>query len=278
MEQRTVRVSNGWALTRLLSSVVLLAAPVLGATETFTATAHSRRPLLEVVEKVEAEYLWRINYEDPPFENVNELEDLTSTVYKASHPNPSDVFLIPRAKPFTFSWEDSGVSTDLRTTVERLVSQHHGSGNPGRFQTLYQGNVCHIFPLSLLKKDGTMVSARSVLDARISFPVQQRTLFDVLQLIFQLVGAQTKSHIVVGMVNPNAAFHKISTGADNITARDALMIVFNAYDAGNIGRGGLPERFTWRLLYQAGDNTYFFNLHRPFDQRPLASPRFLSPR
>ena len=88
MEQRTVHVSNEWMLTRLLSSLALLAAPVLGATETFTATAHSRLPLLEVVEKVEAEYLWRINYEDPPFENVNEIEDLTSPIYKASHSNP----------------------------------------------------------------------------------------------------------------------------------------------------------------------------------------------
>ena len=56
------------------------------------------------------------------------------------------------------------------------------------------------------------------------------------------------------------------------------MVVLNAYDAGNIGRSGLPERSTWQLLYQAGGDTYFFNLHRPFDQQPLAYPRFVSPR
>ena len=162
--------------------------------------------------KLEGEYLWRINYEDPPLENVSELEDITHPVYKASHPNPNDRSLVPRANPFTFSWEDSGTATDLGTTMERLVSQHNSSGNPGRFQTLYQGNVCHIFPLSYLNKDGTMVSTQSVLDTRISFPVQQRALLEVLQLIFQLVEAQTKSHIVMGMVNPNAAFHQVSTG------------------------------------------------------------------
>lgn len=212
MEQRTGRVSTGWALTRILSSLVLLATPVLAGTEEFTATATSRRPLLEVVMKLEGEYLWRINYEDPPLENVSELEDITHPVYKASHPNPNDRSLVPRANPFTFSWEDSGTATDLGTTMERLVSQHNSSGNPGRFQTLYQGNVCHIFPLSYLNKDGTMVSTQSVLDTRISFPVQQRALLEVLQLIFQLVEAQTKSHIVMGMVNPNAAFHQVSTG------------------------------------------------------------------
>ena len=110
------------------------------------------------------------------------------------------------------------------------------SGNPGRFQTLYQGNVCHVFPLSLLKKDGTMVSTQSVLDARISFPVQPRTLLEVLQLIFQLVEAQTKSHIDHG--NPNTAFRQVSARADNSTARDALMAVLDAYDAGTIVRVG----------------------------------------
>jgi hypothetical protein len=97
-----------------------------------------------------------------------------------------------------------------------------------------------VFPLSLLKKDGTMVSTQSVLDARISFPVQPRTLLEVLQLIFQLVEAQTKSqtksHIDHG--NPNPAFRQVSARADNITAGDALMAVLDAYDAGTIGRVG----------------------------------------
>jgi hypothetical protein len=103
IEQRIVRVNSG-VLARILSSLALLATPVLGGTEEFTATATSRRPLLEVVKKVEGEYLWRINYEDPPLENVSELEDITHPVYKASHPNPNDRSLVPRASPFTFSW------------------------------------------------------------------------------------------------------------------------------------------------------------------------------
>jgi hypothetical protein len=157
----------------LLSYLALCAAPVLCATEAYTASAIIGRPLLEAVREVEARYHWRINYEDPPLENANELQDLTHPVYRASHPDPNGAFLAPRAEPFTFSWEDSGTSTDFRTTTERLVSQHNNSGNPGVFQTLYQGTVCHIFPQRLRKKDGTMVSAHSVLDARISFPAAQ---------------------------------------------------------------------------------------------------------
>jgi hypothetical protein len=87
---------------------------------------------------------------------------------------------------------------------------------------------------------------------------------------------QTKSYLVMGMVNPNTAFRQVTTGADNITARNALMVVLNAYDADNISNHSLPERLTWALLYQAGGNTYAFNLSRPFG--PLGSPRFVSPR
>ena len=161
--------------------------------------------------------------------------------------------------------------------MERLVNQHNNSGNPGVFQTVYQGSVCHIFPLSFRRKDDTIALTQSVLDVRISFPVQQRSLFQVLSLIFQLVEAQNKAHIMVGMVDPNAAFHQVSTGAENITARDALMLVLNAYDAGDMS-GGLPARFTWQLLYGPDMKSYAFSLHIPFNREPLQIPGVLSPK
>lgn len=73
---------------KLPACLALCVAPALSATEAYTATTTTGRPLLEVATELEARYHWRVNYEDPPLENPSELKDLTHPLYRASHPDP----------------------------------------------------------------------------------------------------------------------------------------------------------------------------------------------
>jgi hypothetical protein len=255
--------------TLLTVATVLAILGTAAQAETFTTSG--RRPMLEVVQALQKEYGWRISYEDPALEYTGDLEDLTSPAYKATHTDPRDVLLVPLAKPFTFSWTSSAQTPDARSVMEQCVAQHNGSGNPGAFRVYYQGDALHVIPLAAKNAGGAMVPAVSALDSIVSFPAQQRTLIDTISLILNLVHRTSGVQAVVGMAAGNAMTKPISIAANGISARDALLLALDAYQAANL-EAGLPwHPMTWALLYHADQKMYYLNL---FTVRPAPPPSF----
>lgn len=244
---------------RAACGVVLTMTPLLVA-ETHTVT--EPRPVYELVKVLERTYGWRVTYEDPPFESRDELKDVTSSAYSQTHPAQGDILLVPSAKAFTFSWSVSGRTGDRKAVLDQCVNEHNSrSGNPGQFRTYHQGGVSHVIPSASRNRDGAIVGTNSVLETRVSFPGQQRTLLDTISLIFDLVQRQTGARILVGTIPGSATTEQIPLAANQVSARDALLLALNAYDAMVLGRGLAPLRMSWALLYQADQQIYYLNLH-----------------
>lgn len=66
-----------------------------------------------------------------------------------------------------------------------------------------------------------------------------------------------------GMAPAHVAAQQIYVAADNIRARDALMLILNACDAKAIEKGMPAFRITWTMLYGPAEKVYYFNLHSP---------------
>jgi hypothetical protein len=114
------------------------------------------------------------------------------------------------------------------------------------------------------RKDGSMASVASPLDIRISFSVQERTLYDTVSLILNEIKSSGGTPILLGMVPPAVMMKNISLGVRDVAARDALIMALNASDAKAIEAGNNPLRMSWALLYQADEHGYYLNLHSSY--------------
>jgi hypothetical protein len=244
-------------LWKIAISVSVSCVPLLAAIKTYTID--EARPAWAMVKMLEKEYGWRITYEDPPLENMGELRDITNSSYKTLH--PGGVTLIPRASPITCEWNDSGAATDRRAVLDRLINLHNASGNPGLFRTFYQGSVSHVIAVSFKNKDGAIATRDSVLESRITFPAQDRSVMETVSLIIRLVGDQTNQRVLLAAAPFHMINRRVVVGADNLTARDALLLTFSLLDAEALGRGLQPAKIVWALLYQADEKVYYLNLY-----------------
>jgi hypothetical protein len=249
------------ALITLISLFIAVFSVTARALAQDSYTTREARPMYEVAKALEQKYGWRITYEDPPLEHASELKDITNPAYKAMHPDPNDVTLVPLAVPFTFTWKATGRDYIRQDVLEQCVDQHNRMAqNPGRFYSYQQGSVSHIIASEFRRKDGSMARAQSPLDTIVSFPAEERTLLQTVLLILSSIESQSGTHISLGMAPGHVMMQKISVGAHNITARDALLVALNALDARDLEMGAPLLRMSWAMLYQADEQGYYFNL------------------
>jgi hypothetical protein len=234
--------------------------------------------MYEIARVLGQKYGWRVTYEDPPFENMADLVDITHPLYRATHRDVTDAMLIPRARAFTFVWNSTGTAAGLRQSVlDQCVNQHNNmSRNPGQFASYQQGDVSHIVAMRVRGKDGSMMEINSPLGTDVSFPAQQRTLLETISLILDTIGNRTGIHIEVGVGPSYIMTQSISMGADQISARDALLLALNASDGNLLQMGISPLRMSWAMLYQADEKRYYLNLYPTKEVRP-ASDLLLGP-
>jgi hypothetical protein len=256
------RTSSSTALITVASLFIAAFSVTAGALAEDSYTTKEARPMYEVAKALEQKYGWRITYEDPPLENASELKDITSSAYKAMHADPNDVTLVPLARPFTFTWRATGGHYNRQDVLEQCVDQHNRiAQNPGRFYSYQQGSVSHIVVSGFRREDGSMALAQPPLDTIVSFAVEERTLLQTVSLILSSIESQSGTHIALGMAPGHVMTQKISVGADNITARDALLLALNALDARNLEMGAPLLQMSWAMLYQADERGYYFNLY-----------------
>lgn len=238
--------------------LLLTAGISIAAAQTYTV--EDPRPLWKCITLLESKYGWRVTYEDPPYENAADLVDITHPAVKAAE--PSAMTFIPKTKTFSFRfYGPAGEEPDRRTVLDSMVGTYTQSGNIGSFRVLHQGDLSHVIAAEWKKRDGKVEKRRSLFDTLISFPAQERSIGEALALILELAGNQAGTQIVLGNVSGNLLTHGTQIGAQGITARDALVLLFGGLDAEAIGYGLGPIRVTWALLYQADQKTYYFNAH-----------------
>jgi hypothetical protein len=195
-----------------------------------------------------------ITYEDPPYVHETEIVDHTIPEYKQANPFGHRA-LSPKGGSLEITYQTpAGLarSDEIRYLIQKLLDTHAERNNPGRFRLQQEGEIFHIIPTHAKNIAGTLVSVKSILDTTISFPEQERSVLDTLELITNAVSQARGIKFVISTV-PRKLLHRTSSrqGATNEKARDVLVRTLKATNT----------KLSWRLFYGHGWKWYVLNVH-----------------
>jgi hypothetical protein len=219
-----------------------------------TLSVNDARPVAAAVEILEGKYGAVITYEDAPYVHETEIVDRTDPTYRKAHPTGRRA-LDPKGGSLEITYQTpAGLvrSDEIRYVLQKLLDAHAERNNPGRFRLQQEGEIFHVIPTQYRDSSGRLVNARSILDTPISFPEQERSVIDTLELIKNAVSKATGIHIIIGTV-PLNLLHRISSrqGATNEKARDVLVRDLKATNT----------KLSWQIFYAPGWNMYALNVH-----------------
>ncbi len=197
----------------------------------------------------------------PRYAHSSEMNDVTETVRKdldKYKPGEAPRVIVPMGGPLAVDYEalpGTKVPINTRATIEKLLSSHANAGGPGRFRLEQQGETFHVIPTAFKNSFGDMTPQESPLDTVISFPAQERSAAQTLQVICNAINEQGQTSVSAATfpLNQFLRYHDVR-GFQSGKARDALVSLLQSVDPSG--------HLSWRLLGTAGTNTYFLNIHR----------------
>jgi hypothetical protein len=230
-----------------------------GQTTNQTVTVNDPRPLAAASDKIEQLSGLPVNYEDGPYVNAADLQDVTSKVLTPSQigaAGPNFRLIVPRGGQLSaviaVDTTTGGLGTlnAAQAAAGAFVNTHASGYSQLFFAGEINGSV-FITPAKLKNIAGSLQPITPVLSAYISFPQEQRTGYDTLKLILQLVLEATGSKVGIASA-PFKAFAEtnVTIGANNEDARTVLTRLLQAVTSG--GGSGVsmnPPAMSYRLLY-----------------------------
>ena len=216
----------------------------------FEVAVDDPRPLARVLDDIEQRFGWTVTYEDPPYENANEIEDVTERVRRDGKTHPR--VLVPRGGAFHFSYAlNSENGSDAGGLLGALLARYDGSGNPGLFRVFREGNSFHVVPRGLIDKQGAETVRSSVLDSSIVLEPGHKNLEQVVSEIAAAAAVRARYPIGHGDVASNLLLQTmVRVDARAEPARTMLLRYLAA----------TRRAVSWRLFYDPGMKSYHLNL------------------
>lgn len=191
----------------------------------------SGRPLASAALELATQYGWQINYEDPPFLDPQDLQDVTAMVSRT--PNPEHRVLFPKGGTLEAEFPlSAGKPENPAHILQSLIEAHHQKGNPGLFRLEQRGSVFTIVPTGVKDKRGQLIDQKSLMDTHISLAIQEGTLEIMVNAITAAV-TQTSGTKVGVFTAPINFFYqtKVRLNTNSGTARDLLQSTLDASGA-----------------------------------------------
>ena len=213
------------------------------------------RPLAKAILILEQRHGWIVTYEDARYEHESDLQDVTAEVRRNYAPDKPKI-IAPRGGLVSFSYDlpGRGTSSDVLAVLQTMLSVHENSGNGGIFRVEQDADVFHIVPVAVKDRTGQIVERRSILEVPITLPEAERTVFETLKAVLEVVKRASGSEVNavnIGSIPLNLFFQtRTREGFIGVPAHDVLLRTFAA-----TGR-----RLSWRLLYEPGRREYAFNV------------------
>lgn len=157
-----------------------------------TMVVESARPIAKAVETLIEKYGYVITYEDPRYQNSDDLEDVTAAVRK-------DLARYPAGRAPRVVGPRGGRLTIVLPSKEPMSILHEivSAADHGHFRVEQDGGVFHVVPTETRDRDGNWLPQGSVLDVPISIPMESRTAYGTIDAICQAVS--TAAHVEVGV-------------------------------------------------------------------------------
>jgi len=182
-----------------------------------------------------------ITYEDPVYSSEND--------YGNQEPVPGNekgTAFFPRSGHVEAEYDLSAqtlLPLDPAAVLERLARDHAQRGNPGLFRVEETNGLFHIIPTGVVDKQGNVRSVLPILDTKIDMPLTDRSLYDTVKGVCQMVSRSAGISVVIGQMPTNYFLQQhLSIGATNERARDVLVRITRTLD----------KRLVWIGLTGAG--------------------------
>jgi hypothetical protein len=216
------------------------------------------RPLYDAIKQLRERYGWLINYQDPPIEHPDDMENRKPPAVGAPQ-NPS---LAPRHRTIsiTYTPPKTDAAEERRRIIDEIVGKYTAAG-AGQFQAYHKWVFSHVVPTSIKRATGNVESLTSLCDVKVSMPPANRSISESVTTILSQVSKQINVPIAIGMVPPNLFLgHHYLTEAENENACDVLSGVMENVNGLRNAAGAPPVHVVWSMLYDITSKQYFFNV------------------
>ena len=238
----------------------ILIASLASAQPASSVTNNDHRPLAGALDKLEAALGIVVNYEDPPYENIADLEDVSTPEQRAKAPGFR--ILVPRKGEISATVAGSSDS-DKMFSIIGLFNSYRNAGLPGDFTVEQANGAYYVLPTKILSTNGSFRDVGSPLKTLITLPNGERRAADAENEILKAVSKAAGINIVFGSF-PFRPTTLVTLGADREPARDVLARFFGKLTAAPV---------SYRLLYDANLRDYMLNVQvRAVPEAPPVAP------
>jgi len=189
-----------------------------------------------------------INYEDIPYENESDLEDVSTSQQRAA--TPSYRVMVPRRGSVSVPLRAMESGGDRLAVLNELVSSYRRNKLPGDFKVEQANGMFYVIATRTTSENGAVRDVVSPLSAPISVPYAERRIIDTVALILAVASKPGGPRIDVGSL-PFFPPTLVSFGADREPARDALARLFAKATARPV---------SYRLLFDPLLKNYMMNV------------------
>jgi hypothetical protein len=213
------------------------------------------RPVASAIRLLEKRFDRVITYEDPPFAHPDDTLDVTESVRRDLHqyaPGKAPRVIVPRGGELSVEYDRD---EPLEVVLARVLSESTRVVSSATFRTEETNGIIHVIPQSIKSATSETVSVRSVLDARIELPAQERDGMQMLEAWATAVSTSSKQQIIIGSA-PLQMFlnYKDAQGLTSQSGREALTEILT--------RAGKGKKLSWQLFYEPGLRMYALNIYR----------------
>jgi hypothetical protein len=246
--------------------VCLVSAVLAYAQAPIHVQVNDPRPLKTAIDQVESALGVPINYEDPRFEYVGDVQDVTEQVQSARQhaANPTVRIIVPRGGALALDstpLPQPALISDVLSFVTQLRTACEASNFPGRFLAKQVGSTVVVEPTAIRAADGNWKSVEPAMETRITFPTQQRNAAETLKLVAAKASQALGIKVGVGRL-PVLSFvsTSVSVGANDEPANVVLDRLLGQLTAFN--SAGVPSvpSYSYRLLYDPGVKYYLLHI------------------
>lgn len=237
------------------------------------------RPLKAAIDVLEDALGVPINYEDAPFANATDLQDMTEQVQSPQQraANPGVRIIVPKGGALTLDFPlPASVRSvgDALPLVRQLLIQHEANGYPGRFRVQQLGSVATVQPTAVRSSAGSWENITPAMETRISFPTQERNAGEALKLFAGTLSERLRVKVGVGRL-PLVAFANatVTTGANDEPANRVLVRLFEQMSAFYSNAGSVQPFYSYRLLYDPGLKYYLLHISAVVPKANQGAPR-----
>ena len=246
-------VPSGIWRNAVLASVVCIVASVAAVRAqqggTAELTVNDPRPLAAAIVELERRYGWQVTYEDPQYEFVADVTDVTLAVRNDG--NISKRVIVPAGGHFAFRYSLPGTAApNPNVVLAQLLEAYHDSTSSARFRLIRTASVLHVVPVQSNDAKGFLKDRSSRLDRTIRVAGGRR-LLEVLQDALKAASTADVELALGAAPLGLLTSTRIPDGNITGTTRDVLVNLLSTT--------GRP--LSWQLFCQPQTTMCFVNLH-----------------